>query len=299
MSGERPAYPTDDDVAKAREEQLLLSLDGPMPGRVQSYDPATQTADIVPLVRKQVARPDGEYTFEALPVLPSVPVLFPRAGDWFMSLPIAEGTYGLVIVCAPAIGHWRVGNGDVTDPGDLRRHHMAHAVFMPCGMVPRSEALERTGTAGTVDDSPTGAPTGMVIGSDAADGSRILLRANGTVEIVAGGAVSIRSSVSTRVDFQGGTQPFVNGTLYADALGVFLTALGVFVAGTGTIITALGVFCAAVGAHPMLTAALAGPATTLATAITAFGGVVSTFGTAITNFSGGRAAYLSTRIRGE
>lgn len=295
MSGERPAYPTDDDVAKAREEQLLLSLDGPMPGRVQSYDSATQTADIVPLVRKQVAQPDGEYTMEALPVLPSVPVLFPRMGDWFVSLPIAEGTYGLVIVCAPAIGHWRVGDGDVTDPGDLRRFHMAHAVFLPVGMTPRSEALERTGAAG---EDGNGKPTGMVIGSDAADGSRILMRANGTVEIVAGGAVSIRSSDATRVDLQGGTQPYVNGTLYADALGVCLDALVALLTGLGVVMTAVGVFATAVGGGTPLFPAVATAATTLNTAIGAFAGVIATCTTAINTFKASRTAYLSTRIRG-
>lgn len=220
MSGERPAYPTDDDVAKAREEQLLLSLDGPMPGRVQSYDPATQTADIVPLVRKQVVQPDGEYTFEALPVLPSVPVCHWRAGGAMLSLPIAEGTYGLVIVCAPAIGHWRVGNGDVTDPGDLRRHHMAHAVFLPCGMVPRSEALESTGAAG---EDGSGKPTGIVLGFDTSTGPRILIRANGAVEIETGGATAVKVAADGVVHL--GAAAGASFVALATAVDARLTAL--------------------------------------------------------------------------
>lgn len=158
---------------------------------------------------------------EALPVLPSVPVLFPRVGEWFLSLPIAEGTYGLVIVCAPAIGHWRVGNGDVTDPGDLRRHHMAHAVFLPVGMTPRSEALERTGAAGTA--LSTGAPTGMVIGSDAADGPRILIRANGAVEIETGGATAVKVAADGVVHL--GAAAGASFVALATAVDARLTAL--------------------------------------------------------------------------
>ena len=222
MSGERPAYPTEQDLAAAREEQLLLSLDGPMPGRVQSYDPATQTADIVPLVRKQVVQPDGEYTMEALPVLPSVPVCHWRAGRAMLSLPIEEGTYGLVIVCAPAIGHWRVGDGDVTDPGDLRRHHMAHAVFLPCGLVPRSEALQRTGAAGTTAP-PDSLPTGIVLGFDAQNGARHLVRANGAVEIETGGATALKVAPDGTVNLGAATgAAFIALASYVDAR---LTAL--------------------------------------------------------------------------
>lgn len=300
MPGERMPYPAARDVLDAREEQFELRMDTAFPGRVQSYDADLQVADIVPLVRKQVPQPDGSHVMEDLPVLPCTPVCFPRMGGWFLSFPVAPGDTGLVIVCSGAIGHWRVGSGDITDPGDLRRQHIAHSIFLPMGLVPRARKLTQTGAAGMTTPTSTepARPSGVVLGSDAASGSRILLRADGTVEILAGGGVAIRSSVSTTVDLQGGTQPFVNGTLYADALGVFLAALGVFVTGVGTIITALGVFCAAVAAHPLLTAVLATPGSTLATAMTAFGGVVSTFAGAITNFASARTAYLSTRIRG-
>lgn len=287
--GERLPYPSESDIADAREDALRLDLETAFPARVQSYDGSAQTADLVPLVRRQVPQPDGSHAMEELPVLPCVPVLFPRMGSAFVSLPVAAGDTGLVIVCSGAIGHWRAGDGEVSDPGDLRRHHPSHAVFLPLGLTTRARALTQTGAAGA---------GGAVIGFDSADGSRILLRADGTVEIVAGGRVSIRSSATTTVDLQGGTQPFVNGTAYADTLSTFLGAMATFVGGTGAAISALGVFCAAVGAHPLLTAVLATPASTLATAMTAYGGVVSTFGTAITTFGNARASYLSTKIRG-
>jgi hypothetical protein len=188
MSGERPAFPTDEDIADAREERLRLDMETAFPARVQSYDPDLQVADLVPLVRRQVPQPDGSHTTEALPVLPSVPVCFPRVGVWFLSFPIAPGDTGLVVVCSGDIGPWRIGGGDVTDPGDLRRHHLSHAVFLPAGLVPRSRALTQTGAAGTSGSTTTG----LVLGSDNASGPRLLLRADGAVEVETNGATALR-----------------------------------------------------------------------------------------------------------
>ena len=275
---ERPVDPDLVDVLEAREEALLLDLDVAIPGRVQSYDAATQTANVIPLLRRPVPRADGEYDAAADPVCPSVPVVWPRVGAWSLTMALAPGDTGLLVCCDGDVGTWRAGSGDVVDPVNLQRHHLSHAVFLP-GLATRARALT----------APASGTAAVVLGHDTS-GSRVTFRADGSVEVT--------TATGTPLLLQGGTQPYVNGTLYADALGVFLTALGVFVTGVGTIITALGVFCAAVGAHPLLAAALGGPATTLATAVTAFGGVVTTFGSAVSALANGRAGYLSTRIRG-
>ena len=189
MSGERLPYPTERDILDAREENLRLDLETAFPARVQSYDAAAQTADLVPLIRRQVPQPDGSHTLEELPVLPSVPVCFPRMGLGVLTLPVAAGDTGLVVVCSGAIGHWRVGDGDVADPGDLRRHHLSHAVFLPVGLVPQSRKLTHAPAAAGVSG---GLPTGVVLGFDGASGSRVLIYETGAVEVSVGGAVAVR-----------------------------------------------------------------------------------------------------------
>jgi len=217
MSGERPAFPTDEDIADAREERLRLDMETAFPARVQSYDPDPQVADLVPLVRRQVPQPDGSHTTEALPVLPSVPVCFPRVGTWFLSFPIAPGDTGLVVVCSGDIGPWRVGDGDVTDPGDLRRHHLSHAVFLPSGLVPRSRKLARTGAAGTSGSTPTG----LVLGSDNASGPRLLLRADGSIAITQGAATVLE------IDPQPAGTVSIGGTGLTALLDGVVTARGI------------------------------------------------------------------------
>ena len=78
MAGERETFPSERSLADAREEALTARLRGPCPGRIQRWDAATQTADVVPLIRQPVAQPDGTYTMVEDPVVPSVAVLVLR-----------------------------------------------------------------------------------------------------------------------------------------------------------------------------------------------------------------------------
>lgn len=176
MTWDRSTAPEPVDVTRAWIEHHLAGVHTAMPCRVQSYDAAQQTADLVPLVRHPVPQPDGSFVMENLPVLPCVPVVFPRAAGHFLAFAVAPGDFALALFCEGAIGHWWAGanGGDVTDPGDLGRHHLSNAVCIP-GLYPLAQKL-------------THAPSGdaaIVMGSDAG-GMRITIKVNGTLEITQG-----------------------------------------------------------------------------------------------------------------
>lgn len=131
------------DVLELFEEKLLNNLHTALPGRVESYDPATQRADVQPLIRRRVpvAGTDRrEWAYEDLPLIPSVRVLHPRGGGAFVHLPIATGDTVLLVFCETGIGHWEAGDGSISDAGDERRHHLAHAVAIP-GFYPASKNI--------------------------------------------------------------------------------------------------------------------------------------------------------------
>jgi len=188
MSGERPPYPTELDGERARREVHELEQHVAIPGRVERYDAATQAADVLPLVRHPVPQPDGSYALEDLPVVPSVPVIFPRVGRMFVSLPVSVGDTVQLLVNTAAIGHWRAGSGDVTDPGDLRRQHLAHAVAIP-GLYARSAAL---GHASATD---------LVLGDD--QGTRVAIKPDGTVTITTGAGVALKIDADGTVHLGG------------------------------------------------------------------------------------------------
>lgn len=195
---EQETYPTDRALAEQRAEQASLAHHGPQPGRVQSYDAATQTADVVPLLRAPVPQPDGSYTTEELPIIPSCPVLTLRVAGWMFALKVEPGTEGLLIPTDGAIGHWRTGDGDVTDPGDLRRHHIQSSVFVP-GLTTRAKALAH---------APTG-DTMLVMGSDADGGTRLAMKVDGSVVITQGAAVVAQIDADGTVHIGGAAGQFV------------------------------------------------------------------------------------------
>ena len=102
----------------------------------------------------------------------------------------------------------------------------------------------------------------------------IRIRANGSIEIVSAG--------STVVRLQDGSQPFVRGTTYADALGTFLDALKIVMTGIGTFATAVG------AALPPVAAAAA-----------TLGGLITTFNSACNALKAARTAYLSVKVSGQ
>ena len=188
MSGERLPYPAELDVLRARLEQHDLEQHVAIPGRVQRYDEATQTADVVPLVRHPVPQPDGSYALEDLPVIPSVPVLWPRTGRWMLTMGMTAGDTVQLLVNTSAIGHWRAGDGDVTDPGDLRRQHIAHAVAIP-GLYTRGHALQHASA------------TDLVLGDD--QGTRLSIAPSGAVTVETSAGVALKIDADKTVHLGG------------------------------------------------------------------------------------------------
>lgn len=183
MSG-RPDRPETADVIRAWIELHEQDTHTCLVARVQSYDAAKQTADLVPVVRHAVEQPDGAPAYEELPVLPHVPVAFPRAGKWFVSLPLAAGDFVVVHVFDAAHEHWRAGSGELAYPGDLRRRSPGSCVAYPANFYPRGASL---GHASGTD---------LVIGKD--DGARFAIKPNGDFTF-AGGSTPVAKEGSRTV----------------------------------------------------------------------------------------------------
>lgn len=109
--------------------------------------------------------------------------------------------------------------------------------------------------------------------------------ASATIRIRADGSIEIVSAGATVVKLQDGSQPFVKGTVYADALGVFLDALKVVMLGIGTFATAVGV------GTPLFPA--------VATAAGVLNGLIVTFNAACDALKASRTAYLSVKVSGQ
>jgi hypothetical protein len=121
-----------------------------MPGVVKSYDSSTQKADIQPGIQEVLTDDKGEPQVFDLPVLYNVPVIFPRAGDFFISFPISAGDTVLLIFCERPIDQWmEQGSFTAKDafPPGLRSMHDLNGAVAYAGMYPSANALSEASSS--------------------------------------------------------------------------------------------------------------------------------------------------------
>jgi len=148
-------------------EGIMRRLHVALPGRVEKYDATTQLADVKPMIPRLVPRRIGGYLAESIPVIPAVPVVFPRCGKFFVSFPIEKGDSVLLVFCDYDPQEWR-RTGDEVSPGIDARGHVSNAVAIP-GIEPKSRALV------------SASATDMVIGQDGTGKPRIVIEPDGNV----------------------------------------------------------------------------------------------------------------------
>ena len=127
-----------------------------IPGKIQTYYPgAAPSADVIPGVKRPLPREDDMGTsFEDLPVIPNVPILFPRGkgGKVAITWPLEPGDGVLLVITTVAFARWR-DTGEVSEPGDLRLHALGNAVAIP-GLAPDVEDLSQSLDAALVIEAP-------------------------------------------------------------------------------------------------------------------------------------------------
>lgn len=169
--------PTLVEAVRAAIEARVFEIHTAMPGRLESFDRATQTADVQPLLRRPLVESD---TPTQLPVIPKVPIVFPRGGGFFFTLPLVQGDLVLLVFNEASIDRWFAGDGEPADAGDERLHDLGDAVAF-AGFYPLGRALAESDTH--ADNAVIGkegakaihiTPDGIFVGSGAAAEAMVL-----------------------------------------------------------------------------------------------------------------------------
>jgi hypothetical protein len=155
------------EVLQAALDNTKAQLHVAMPGTVVSYDEAAQKANVQPQVKSLIIDQDGNEELLSLPELPSVPVVFPRGGGFFVSFPLQPGDQVLLVICDRELNLWKSKGGD-TSPQDPRTHHIADAVAIP-GCYPFTEVLADAHASD------------MVLGKDG--GAQVHIKTNGQIHV--------------------------------------------------------------------------------------------------------------------
>jgi hypothetical protein len=120
--------PTLADVIRRALETSAADLHVSMPGRVERFDAAKGLADVKPLLRDGFDD-DGTRRTVSAPVITNVPVVFPGAGGFRLTFPVAQGDGCLLVFTDRSLDRWLARGGEI-DPGDDRRHAISDAVAL-------------------------------------------------------------------------------------------------------------------------------------------------------------------------
>jgi Phage protein Gp138 N-terminal domain len=105
---------------------MLSSIHTTFPGQIEKYDFTTAKADIKPLLN--IVYPDNS-TME-FPVIPNVPIVWPRTSLGSISFPLQRGD-GCLVVCAErSIDDWLTLGGQ-NSPSDPRSFDLNDAIAIP------------------------------------------------------------------------------------------------------------------------------------------------------------------------
>lgn len=94
-----------------------------LPGRIVAFDTARQVASVQPMIEQQLM--DGSR--QPLPMLPDVPVQFPRGGGFVLTFPVKPGDECLLVFNERCIDGWW-HSGASSEPLDYRQHDLSDAV---------------------------------------------------------------------------------------------------------------------------------------------------------------------------
>ena len=112
-----------------RMQQASNRMRVSIPGIVQSYDTAQQTVTVQVAIREKL-NIDGNESWADIPLLLDVPVVFPRAGGYVLTLPIKKGDEVLVMFGDCCIDAWWQSGG-VQNQVEWRRHDLSDAFAIP------------------------------------------------------------------------------------------------------------------------------------------------------------------------
>lgn len=177
------------------ETSLKIALNGrqasiwtALPCIVNSVNFSQMTIEAQPTIQGQIENEDGTFTYVNLPLLLDVPIVFPSAGGFTITLPIQVGDEVLVIFSSRCIDSWWQSGG-IQKPMEARMHDLSDAFCIPG---PKSIPNVISGISSTAAQIRNNAGTTYV--EISADG-KIKLVTPSTVEIT--GNLTVSGNIST------------------------------------------------------------------------------------------------------
>lgn len=97
-----------------------------IPAIVESFDAGKQTVSVQPALTENIQAGSDDVKAVKLPILTDIPICFPRANGYCITLPVAKGDECLLVFADMCIDGWWQSGG-VQDQMETRRHDLSDA----------------------------------------------------------------------------------------------------------------------------------------------------------------------------
>lgn len=111
--------------------QALADLRVAIPAVVTDFDAAKQVVTVEIAIREVVRTQSGPVDTAIAPIY-NVPVIYPSAGGFSLTLPIQSGDEGFLVFCDMCIDLWW-SRGGIQNQFERRRHDLSDCGFIPGG----------------------------------------------------------------------------------------------------------------------------------------------------------------------
>lgn len=122
--------PTLGTLLEAMRDSTMRSIRVCAPARIESYDSATQSCSVQPLIYDGELDEDDIRQVVRLPVITNVPVMHVGGNGFQITVPVAVGDTVLILFTDRSLDRWLARGGEV-DPGTDQTHHMSDAIAIP------------------------------------------------------------------------------------------------------------------------------------------------------------------------
>ena len=186
-------------------EARLVDQNICLPGIIESYDRATQTAKVQPALKRTYV----DDRIVNLPIINRVPIIFPRSGGTHIHFDLKKGDYVTLIFSQRSLDLWKE-KGGLVSPNDPRKFHLSDAYGIPGG-TPRADAFA---PRGGVDSLELTNESGDNTFSLEKDGSIKIKTTTGEVVLNKDGSLDFKGAGDTALNIkESGEMTFTNGTL--------------------------------------------------------------------------------------
>lgn len=130
MASIKELYGSDEQLYDSIIKKVNFNIRCCIPGIVQSYNRANNTAEIQPAIREEIVNEDNSVSYVNLPLLINVPIMFPKCAKGGLSFPITQNDECLVFFSDLSYDNfWK--SGDIQNPVEVRRHDLSDGIAIP------------------------------------------------------------------------------------------------------------------------------------------------------------------------